>query len=109
MGNRYPIRPSDKLYCTKRWRQIREHQLTLHPLCAWHLKKTPPQMVRATVVHHPIPHKGDEVLCYDANNVESLCAPCHDSKAQQDEKWGYSLDIGTDGWPTDPKHPANRV
>ena len=107
MGRRYPTRASDKLYCTKRWRQIREHQLTQHPLCAWHLRKSPVQMVRANVVHHIIPHHGDEVLFHNGP-FESLCKHCHDSIAQQDEKYGYSLDIGADGWPTDPKHPANR-
>jgi 5-methylcytosine-specific restriction enzyme A len=105
---KYPIKPLAKLYNTKRWQQIRQHQLTQHPLCAWHLKKTPPQMVRATVVHHVHPHKGNEIIFYNGP-FESLCSHCHDSKAQQDEKWGYSLDIGTDGWPVDPKHPANRV
>jgi 5-methylcytosine-specific restriction endonuclease McrA len=108
MSSRYPYQPWQKLYCRAAWKKIRQHHLTLHPLCAWHLKKTPPQMVRATVVHHLTPHKGDLVLFYDPNNLESLCAPCHDSKAQQDEKWGYSLEVGTDGWPIDPKHPANR-
>ena len=44
---------------------------------------------------------------YDYGNLESLCKSCHDSLAQSIEKRGYSTEVGTDGWPIDPKHPQN--
>lgn len=100
-------RPWRKWYDSPSWRAIREAQLTQHPLCAWHLKRTPAEFVTATVVHHVEPHRGDEVKFYNGP-FESLCKSCHDGEAQQQERRGYSLAIGADGWPLDPKHPANR-
>lgn len=65
------------------------------------------KLTRATVVHHVNQHRGDPVLFYNGP-FQSLCKPHHDSDAQQEERRGYSLAIGNDGWPTDPNHPANR-
>jgi 5-methylcytosine-specific restriction enzyme A len=97
--------PWRALYKGKRWAAIRQAQLTQHPLCKRHLDKS--QFVRATIVHHVNQHQGDEYLFY-SGPFESLCKPCHDSDAQQQERIGHSTTIGTDGWPVDPKHPANR-
>jgi len=94
-----------KLYKTKRWLEIRQAQLTAEPLCQRHKKRG--QLVRAEVVHHVKAHKGDEYLFYHGE-VESLCKACHDSDAQSEEARGYSKRIGSDGWPVDPKHPANQ-
>jgi hypothetical protein len=61
--------------------------------------------VVATVTDHVTPHKGD----YNAfwlSALQSLCAPCHNSRKRLVELRGYATDIGEDGWPTDPKHPA---
>ena len=87
---------------------IRQAQLTQHPLCQRHLQRTPPELVRAEIVHHVNQHKGDEYLFY-SGPFESLCKPCHDQDAQQQERRGYSLEIGDDGWPRDARHPANRT
>lgn len=73
-------------------------------------------VVPATVVNHRKPHKGDVDLFFDPGNHQSLCAPCHDQAAQSDERRGVETDAigfrgGADasGWPSDPRHPANRV
>lgn len=65
-------------------------------------------VVAATVANHKIPHKGDESLFFDRNNLESTCKTCHDGPIQSEERRGYSSEIGGDGWPVDPKHPSNQ-
>ena len=98
-------KPWRNLYKTKRWRLIRQAQLTLHRLCERCLPKG--KLIAAEVVHHVEPHRGDPVLFY-SGPFQSICKPCHNSDAQGEERRGYSNAIGADGWPTDPKHPANR-
>ncbi|MEP2204764.1 MAG: HNH endonuclease signature motif containing protein [Tateyamaria sp.] len=39
----------------------------------------------ATVVDHIIPHRGDEALFNDRNNLQSLCTPCHSRYKQRSE------------------------
>jgi len=33
---------------------------------------------------------------------------CHDRSKRAEEGKGYLADVGMDGWPIDPNHPANR-
>ncbi|WP_348626989.1 HNH endonuclease [Mesorhizobium sp. WSM3873] len=95
-----------KLYGTARWQRRRSSQLKAHPLCKLCLGKG--HVIVATVCDHVIPHRGDERLFWDAGNLQSLCGPCHSSEKQQIELHGYSNEIGLDGWPVHPLHPANR-
>jgi hypothetical protein len=60
----------------------------------------------ATVADHVTPHNGDHQLFY-FGELQSLCAHCHNHRKKRLETHGYLLDIGTDGWPIDPRHPAN--
>lgn len=60
------------------------------------------------VADHIIPHRGDWTLFTDNTNHQCLCETCHSSAKQQEERIGYSTQIGTDGFPIDPMHPANR-
>jgi 5-methylcytosine-specific restriction protein A len=48
--------------------------------------------VRAEVVDHIRPHRGDWALFIDPGNHQSLCKSCHDRKtaAEQREKRGVS-------------------
>ena len=62
----------------------------------------------ATVVDHIIAHKGDLKLFWDSANWQPLCKPHHDGTKQQLERRGYSTEVGADGWPIDPAHPANQ-
>jgi hypothetical protein len=41
------------------------------------------------------------------NNLVSTCKKCHDGPIQSAEVRGYDTEISEDGWPEDPKHPAN--
>jgi len=40
----------------------------------------------ATVVDHIKPHRGDRKLFWDRRNWQPLCAHCHNSKKQSEEK-----------------------
>lgn len=40
------------------------------------------------VVHHRLPHKGDEHLFWDINNLEAVSKEWHDSEAQRQERNG---------------------
>ena len=61
----------------------------------------------SAAVHHKLKAKDRPDLAFDLDNLESLCKRCHDSTAHADEKRGYSIQVGLDGWPVDQKHPAN--
>lgn len=63
---------------------------------------------KAATCDHIVPHKGDEVLFFNPDNLQTTCKQCHDSAKQHEEIHGYSKEIGADGWPSDPNHPFNR-
>lgn len=89
-----------KLYQTPSWRAKRQVKLSADPLCERCLRMD--DVVAATVVHHRTPHRGDLRLFWSDDNLESLCAPCHDGEAQQEERTGKpAVWTGLDGWPED--------
>ena len=98
----------ERLYDSTRWRKVAKMFLDQNPLCAPCLKisgkETP-----ATIVHHKIEHKGDEVLFWSWDNLESVCASCHSGHIRVSEHVGYSQACDVDGFPIDPRHPANKV
>lgn len=85
------------LYRTSLWRQLRQRQLTEEPLCRFCLEQE--TVEPATVVDHIIPHKGNEALFFDAENLSSLCKHCHDSIKQRMELGQTVVTFGADGWP----------
>ena len=97
---------SVRLYKKERWRKIARAQLQKHPLCKFCLELG--QVTPATVADHVEPHKGDPMKFW-FGALQSLCKQHHDSGKRNIELHGYSDDVGDDGWPTDPKHPANRA
>lgn len=60
------------------------------------------------VCDHRVPHKGALALFLDPDNLQTLCKACHDGAKAIQESRGYTSDPGSDGWPSDPAHPANR-
>ncbi len=38
------------------------------------------------VADHTVAHRGDEALFWDADNLQCLCKPCHDSDKQREER-----------------------
>lgn len=99
-------RPWRHLYSTKRWHRLRWHQLQKEPLCR--MCSVLGHVTAATVVDHKIPHKGDESLFFDDDNLQSLCKTCHDSAKQAEEKTGRVIGGDVNGVPLDPNHHWNR-
>jgi 5-methylcytosine-specific restriction protein A len=91
-----------RLYGTQRWKRLRQRQLADHPLCKKCLEKG--IVEPATVCDHVTPHRGS-VIQFWFGPFDSLCKPCHDGTKQQQERSGYSTDVGRDGMPIDPNHP----
>jgi 5-methylcytosine-specific restriction enzyme A len=96
----------DHWYKLQRWRNRAEQQKAEQPLCEMCLAKG--LIVAATTADHIIPHKGDYVKFW-FGKLQSLCTNCHNRGKKQIEIRGYTNDIGVDGWPTDAKHPVNKL
>ena len=60
------------------WRKASKQFLQAHPLCEECMKQG--KYVKATVVDHVVPHRGDEKLFWDRSNWRALCKRCHDQK-----------------------------
>jgi 5-methylcytosine-specific restriction protein A len=95
-------KPWRNWYMSSRWRARRAKQLAKQPLCESCLARG--RYVKATVVHHLEPHRGDPIKFWKGE-LRSDCKPCHDKWEQQVEQGGYSRLVGEDGYPLDPKHP----
>ena len=74
-----------------RWRRMRLAFLVAHPLCAECARQG--QVTAATVVDHIVPHRGDQTRMWDTANLQSLCAPCHDSKTGRYDSAGYRVKV----------------
>lgn len=100
-------------YKTARWQRIRQAQLQAEPLCE--RCKAKGFLVPASVVHHVDKASKSTEAGFFAGPFMSLCAPCHDGAVQSEEatgrandRIGFIRDPDEDGWPSDPRHPANR-
>ena len=65
-------------------------------------------MTVANEVHHKQRCHDDPVLQMDWQNLEAICNECH-LPVSNDERRGYSKEIGADGYFVDPAHPSNRT
>jgi len=100
-------------YSTAKWQRRRAHQLREHPLCALCEAKGLP--VPATIADHINPHQGD-TNSFWFGALQSLCATCHSGAKKREEYKAnpprharqFSNEVGEDGWPIDPAHPANQ-
>ncbi|MEP7453300.1 HNH endonuclease signature motif containing protein [Phyllobacterium sp. SB3] len=63
------------------WRKARAEYLIMHTHCAMPGCGKP-----ASVVDHIIPHRGDKSLFWHRTNWQPLCAPCHNSVKQRQER-----------------------
>lgn len=79
-----------------RWEKARKAYLMRHPLCVMCEKDG--RITPARVVDHIIPHRGDTALFWDTSNLMSLCAHCHNSAKQREERGRFQA-VGEDGWP----------
>ena len=79
------------------WRKARAEFLAQHPWCRFCAEVG--RQMRATVVDHIVPHRGDAELFWDRSNWQSLCDTHHSSTKQAQEKGGSRPAIGVNGWP----------
>ncbi|MCA1452145.1 HNH endonuclease [Bradyrhizobium sp. BRP22] len=93
-------------YDTAVWQRLRRLQLTHEPLCKMCLARG--VVTPARVADHVEPHNGDWNK-FRLGPLQSLCFDCHDIHKRRIDLHGYSSDIDDDGWPIDPRHPANKV
>jgi 5-methylcytosine-specific restriction enzyme A len=91
-----------KWYDLPRWRKRSRAQLLKEPCCAYCLEKG--LVVPATIADHIEPHRGNRTKFW-LGQLQSMCKHHHDSRKQQEEIRGYSIDIGVDGFPLDRRHP----
>ncbi len=63
------------------WRKIRAEFLAANPRCSW-----PGCTAPATVVDHIQPHRGNRALFFNPANFQALCAHCHNSHKQAQER-----------------------
>lgn len=66
------------------WRKASKAFLQAHPLCEECRKQG--KFVKATVVDHIVPHRGDEELFWDRSNWRPLCKWCHDRKTKKEDQ-----------------------
>ena len=72
-----------------RWRKERAAFLAVNPWCALQGDGC---TKLAEVVDHIIPHKGDVRLFNDKNNLQPLCAHCHNVHKAMEEAVGPERD-----------------
>ena len=60
------------------WQKVSRQFLNAHPLCV--MCAAEGRYVKATVVDHIRPHRGDAKLFWDRGNWQSLCKAHHDQK-----------------------------
>jgi 5-methylcytosine-specific restriction protein A len=79
-----------------RWEKARKTYLMRNPLCV--MCKREGKVVPATVVDHIVRHQGDQGLFWNTDNWQSLCAHCHNSTKQRQERGRFQA-VGADRWP----------
>lgn len=68
----------------RKWRAARLGYLAHHPLCVHCLDRG--HVTASTDVDHIIPHGGDPILFWDAeNNWQALCHSCHSVKTARED------------------------
>jgi 5-methylcytosine-specific restriction endonuclease McrA len=97
-------RPWRSWYQLEVWRRRRRLQLRFEPLCAFCIARG--VVTPATIADHVTPHRGDW-NAFRLGALQSLCSDCHVRMKRRIDLHGYSSEIGDDGWPIDPRHPAN--
>lgn len=68
-----------------RWRRESKRFLKAHPLCVRCLEEQ--RTVKATVVDHIVPHRGNMELFWDRSNWQPLCKQHHDKKTMTEDRF----------------------
>jgi 5-methylcytosine-specific restriction protein A len=81
-----PIKPPwRRWYNTARWRVLRL-QIFLRDLFQCKKCGVIEGNTSLLVCDHIKPHRGDERLFWDQENLQTLCKQCHDAEKQQEEQ-----------------------
>ncbi len=92
-----------RLYNNRRWHRLRYKQLQAEPLCKFCLEQG--RTEAATVVDHIKPHKGNQELFFDSENLQSLCKIHHDAaKAKAENRGVEAIGCDASGLPLDKNH-----
>jgi len=67
----------------RKWQKESKRFLQAHPLCVQCASEG--KYVKATVVDHIKPHRGDQKLFWDESNWQPLCKQCHDLKTFRED------------------------
>ncbi len=79
-------RPWRKWYKTERWRRLRIATFVRdHFTCQWPGCGRVEGNTSKLVADHRRPHRGDERMFWDEDNLQTLCKPCHDGAKQREE------------------------
>jgi len=77
-------RPAASRGYNRDWRRARLDYLERNPLCVECRREG--RFVRADVVDHIVPHRGDRRLFWDSDNWQSLCKHHHDVKTRTTDR-----------------------
>ncbi|MEH6477101.1 MAG: HNH endonuclease signature motif containing protein [Sneathiella sp.] len=92
-----------KIYGCVKWQKLRDEQLRVEPLCRYCTQMN--RTTAADTVDHIEPHRGDETLAFDPDNLQSLCKPCHDVHADAKDRGKIMAGCDVNGLPVDAAHP----
>lgn len=92
-----------RLYKTKAWQQLRQQCFIRDLYTCQHCGC----ITRKPVCDHIKDHKGDTALFHSLDNLRTTCKPCHDRHSQREAHGSKAFQIGSDGWPTEYRHPVN--
>ena len=81
--SRAVLLPYRAWYGTTRWKALAQRQLAMHPLCV--MCEQEGKVVPARICDHIQPHRGDEILFWNPQNLQSLCRRHHDVDKQRTE------------------------
>jgi len=88
---------SDKFYNSAAWKKTRIQVLMKEPLCEE--CKRNHMLTEAEVVDHIIRRSHYEGSAHDRSNLQALCAECHNTKTQREQRY---YDNGTWNTPLNP-------
>jgi len=74
----------------RKWRRLRESHLAENPYCVDCLLEG--RRLLGTDVDHIQPHRGDEALMWDPNNLQTLCERHHGRKTAR-EVWATGEEV----------------
>lgn len=87
MQRNSPRPPWHRLYKTARWQRLREQTFTRDLYtCQMSDCGVVISEPRRRICDHRKPHRGDEALFWDPENLQTLCKACHDTAKQREEQ-----------------------